>query len=316
MRGQPSSHRLALGQAVLVTLLWSTSWILIKVGLNDLDLAPLSFAGARYFLAALILLPFAWPAVRHVPTSVTRAERRRVLAWAAVLGVILYAVTQGAQFAALAHLPAVAVALALTVTPVVVAALTLRASERPTALQVTGAVALIAGAALYYGPLDLGDGGALGLLIIAVGVLANALSAMLGRVLARDSLPAIGGVVGLTAVSMLVGSSVLLIGGIIVEGAPRLNLQAWLIVGWLAIVNTAFAFTLWNQTMRTLTAVESSVINNLLLVEVALLAWLVLGEELDPRQLLGLAIAAVGILAVQIRRAAPLQPVADEVLHD
>jgi len=311
----PSSHRTAFAQAVLVTLLWSTSWILIKFGLNDLDLAPLSFAGLRYFLAALILLPFAWPALRRAQASVARAERRRVLGWTIVLGVILYAVTQGAQFAALVHLPAVAVALALSVTPVVVAALTLRGSERPTALQVGGAVGLIAGAALYYGPLDLGQGGMIGLLIIAVGVLANALSAMLGRVLARDSLPAIGGVIGLTAVSMLVGSSVLLGIGIVVEGMPRLAAEAVLIVGWLAIVNTAFAFTLWNHTMRTLTAVESSVINNLMLVEVAVLGWLILGEALDARQLLGLAIALAGILAVQVRRAPAQQPVSDEVLH-
>ena len=48
-------HALAVLQALLVTFLWSTSWILIKVGLDDLDLAPISFAGLRYALAAAIL---------------------------------------------------------------------------------------------------------------------------------------------------------------------------------------------------------------------------------------------------------------------
>ena len=49
-------HALAVLQALFVTFLWSTSWVLIKIGLDDLDLKPLSFAGLRYALAALILL--------------------------------------------------------------------------------------------------------------------------------------------------------------------------------------------------------------------------------------------------------------------
>jgi len=47
----------AVLQALLVTFLWSTSWVLIKVGLEDLP--PLTFAGLRYGLAALVLLPLA-----------------------------------------------------------------------------------------------------------------------------------------------------------------------------------------------------------------------------------------------------------------
>ena len=46
-----------------------------------------------------------------------------------------------------------------------------------------------------------------------------------------------------------------------------------------AVVNTAFAFTVWNHTLRTLTAVESSVMNNTMLIQVAVLAWLILDEK-------------------------------------
>ncbi len=295
-----SQHRSALLQAVFVTFLWSTSWILIKVGLNDLDLGPLTFAGLRYFIAALVLLPLAAPGLRRA-SATDPGRRRRVLGATLLLGLILYAVTQGAQFAALVHLPSVAVALALSTTPVLISIATLLGGERPTVLQFAGAVALVAGAALYFGPLDLGAEATLGLAIIGVGVLANAASAMLGRALARDALPAIGGVVGMTALSMLVGSSVLLSGGLIVEGMPSLTASAWLIIGWLALVNTAFAFSLWNNTLRTLTAVESSVLNNLMLVQIAALAWFFLGESLDLRQITGLAVALAGIVAVQLQ---------------
>ena len=302
-RAGPSTHSLALLQALLVTFLWSTSWVLIKIGLQDLVLPPLTFAGLRYVLAAIVLLPLALPVLYSVPGGVRASG---VLGPIALLGLLLYAVTQGAQFAALVHLPAVAVALALSTTPVLVALVGLRGHERPTALQVVGAVAVVAGAALYFGPLKLPAGADIGLAIAVAGVIANAASALLGRRLARDHLPSAGGVLGLTALSMAVGSAVLLASGLLIEGPPRLPAEAWLIIGWLALVNTAFAFTLWNHTLRTLTAVESSVMNNLMLIQIAILAWFFLGENLDARQLVGLTIALAGILAVQLR--APGRP--------
>ena len=51
-----TNHTKAIWQALLVTFLWSTSWVLIKFGLGEIP--PLLFAGLRYGLAALILLPW------------------------------------------------------------------------------------------------------------------------------------------------------------------------------------------------------------------------------------------------------------------
>jgi drug/metabolite transporter (DMT)-like permease len=95
------------------------------------------------------------------------------------------------------------------------------------------------------------------------------------------------------------------------EGWPALDPRGWAIVGWLAAVNTAFAFTLYNHTLKTLTAVESSVIVNLLLVMVAAMAWIFLDERLDLRQVIGLGLASAGVLAVQLaprRRQAEPEP--------
>jgi drug/metabolite transporter (DMT)-like permease len=270
---------------------------LIKIGLDDLELPPILFAGLRYALAAMILMVIALPGLRR---SLSGGTDRRTLLRVALLGVLLYALTQGAQFAALDSLPAVAVSLALSATPVIVAAAGLRGQERPAPIQIAGAIALVAGAALYFGPLELGPAATLGLAIMIIALIANAASAIAGRQLARDALPQIGGVLGLTAVSMAVGAVILLATGLLLEPLPTLSMDVWLIIGWLAVVNTAFAFTLWNYTLRTLTAVEASVMNNLMLVQIALLAWLFLDERLDGRQLLGLAIAFAGVLAVQL----------------
>lgn len=66
-------HRKAVTVAVFVTFLWSSSWILIKWGLDALP--PLTFAGLRYFLGFLCLLPFALRYQRAAPREpLTRRE--------------------------------------------------------------------------------------------------------------------------------------------------------------------------------------------------------------------------------------------------
>lgn len=105
---------------------------------------------------------------------------------------------------------------------------------------------------------------------------------------------------------MGIGSLILLVVGATIQGFGQLGLRQWLIIGWLAIVNTAFAFTLWNNTLRTLTAVESSIINNMMLPQIAILAWLFLDEPLSSRQVIGLILVGAGMLIVQLWRHLPI----------
>ena len=111
-----SPHFRAAFQALFVTFLWSTSWVLIKIGLEDIP--ALTFAGLRYSLAFLCLLPFALRPAHLKPLR--RLSGRR---WVrlVVLGLLFYAVTQGAQFVGLDYLPSVTVSLLLNFTTIVVA---------------------------------------------------------------------------------------------------------------------------------------------------------------------------------------------------
>ncbi len=297
MTSRPSGHGAAVATAAFVTFLWSTSWILIKIGLAG-DLPPLPFAGLRYAVAALCLLPFA----------LATAERRKLLAtldrrsWRSLsaLGLLYIAVAQGGQFAALALLPASAVSLLLSLTPVVVAfgsgALL---GEKPTPLQAAGTFVAVSGATLYFLPTGAALPSAAGLAAGLVALLSNAGSALLGRRVNRDThLPPLL----VTFVSMSIGAGALLGAGVAAQGWPALGPRELAIVAWLAVVNTAFAFTLWNRSLRVLTAVESSLLNGLMLPQIALLAVLFLGESLSGRQVVALVLAAAGALAVQIRR--------------
>jgi drug/metabolite transporter (DMT)-like permease len=289
----------AVLQALFVTFLWATSWVLIKIGLAGIP--ALTFAGLRYGLAVLCLLPFvaAAPARRTALGQIPRRSWGRL----ALLGLLYIGVTQGAQFLALAALPAVTVSLLRNCSPLVVALLGWGLlAERPGALQWAGLSLFLVGAGVYFYPIILPAGHAAGVLIALIGVLANAGSAVLGRTINRvgDIAPLL-----VTIISMGVGAVALLAAGLLTQGLPALTSLHWAIIAWLAVVNTAGAFTLWNHTQRTLSAVESSIINSTMLVQIALLAWLFLGEALSGPQFLGLALAGGGALLVQLRRAAP-----------
>jgi drug/metabolite transporter (DMT)-like permease len=281
-------------QALLVTFLWSTSWVLIKVGLQDIP--ALTFAGLRYALAFVCLLPFALRSgqLGALGTLSGRAWGRLVL-----LGLLFYSVTQGAQFVSLLYLPAMTTSLLLSFTTVLVGLLGgILLGERPSPVQWAGTGLYLLGVVVFFYPAMLPSGPLVGLVVACAGVLANALSSILGRHVNRSGELA---PMAVTVVSMGIGAAVLLIGGVAVQGLPRLSLLHWGIVLWLAVVNTAFAFTLWNRTLRTLTAMESSIINNTMLFQIAILAWVFLSEDLDGWKVLGMVLAAVGTLVVQLR---------------
>ncbi len=89
--------------------------------------------------------------------------------------------------------------------------------------------------------------------------------------------------------------------GLTVEGFPTIDIQGLAIIAWLAVVNTAFAFTLWNHTLRTLTAMESSIINGTMLIWIPVLAVIFLRESITTQELVGLVVAGLGTLLVQLR---------------
>lgn len=281
-------------QALLVTFLWSTSFIIIKWGLAEIP--PLTFAGLRYSIAFLALLPLALaPKYRHQIKSLTPRQWAKL----ASLGVLFYSLTQGTLFLGLSLLPSVTVSLVLNFTPVIVVLMSkIFIQEAPTRLQVAGIIFFIAGILVYFFPIKLQAGEGLGLIIMLIGVLVNAGSSTLGREINRSG--AIAPVI-VTVVSMGSGSLLLLLIGIAKDGIPAFGLSNGLYLLWMAVINTAFAFTLWNVTLRSLTAVQSSIINGTMLIQIALLAWIFLGESISLKGGAGMLLAATGALMVQIK---------------
>jgi len=285
--------RRAILQALFVTFLWSTSWVLIKRGLQEIP--PLTFAGLRYAIACSLLLPGLWRRRQEV-RALTRVQWLRLGA----LGLVFYTLTQGGQFLTLNHLDAIPFSLILSFTPLLVAAVgTIALRELPSRLQWGGIIVALIGAVVYFVPSNPFRGAGLGFTLAGLTLMANTISSLLGRVVnrQRNVSPLV-----VTTISMAFGAVSLLGVALGTQGLPDLTTKGWGIVLWLAIVNTAFAFTLWNYTLRFLSATKSSVINNTMLIQIAVLAWVFLDERLTALEVAGLVVVALGTLLVQLRR--------------
>ena len=293
------THRVtAVLQALFVVFLWATSWIFVKIGLKEI--APITFAGLRYFLAFCFL--FAALIINGSTKDFNKLSKHawiRIL----VLGILFYAGTQGAIFVALAYLPAVTVNLLWSFSSVAVAILGIFwLSEIPTVIQWSGILFALTGAVIYFIPIAIPENQTLGVIVAGLGILANAVASILGRDINRTlKYPPLV----VTVISMGAGSISLLLTGFVTEGIPAINLQGWGIIIWLALVNTAFAFTLWNHTLRTLTAMESSIINGTMMIWIPIFAVIFLGEVISNKQIIGLIIVSTGTLIVQLRNPFP-----------
>jgi drug/metabolite transporter (DMT)-like permease len=295
--GNPQDSRrtriVAVVQALIVTVLWSSSFVIIKFGLEDIP--PLTFAGLRYSFASLILLMLiiAQPKMR----SSFKGRSRRWWGMLFLYGCIYITATQGTQFLGLFYLPAITFSLLLNLTPIIVLLTAIpmlkeKPSMRETILVLTG----IFGVFLYFYPLDFIGVSILGLLIGIASLLANSASALIGRAInrAKDTPSLV-----VTGVMMSIGSVFLMLFGLATEPITPLSFTSWFYILWLAVMNTALAFALWNKAMRVLRAIDMALINSTMMPQIVILSFIFLAEYPEPLDWLGLILLAFSVAAVQ-----------------
>jgi drug/metabolite transporter (DMT)-like permease len=291
---RPPSRGLAVALAIFVTLLWASSWVFIKIGLEDIP--ALTFGGLRYCVAALFLLPFAMRTERiRGLRRLSTGDRLRLV----LLSILFITITQGAIFLSLAYLPAIPTNLILSMSGVMIAVLgILLLKEIPRVWHWLGILIYSVGMLLFFYPASFPTGNMFGVIAALIGVLANSFSSILGRYFNRQ-----GKIdpVTISAVTMGLGGILLLSLGIVFQGMPSMSPSGWAIVFWLAAINSALAFSLWNLSLKTLTAVESGVINNLLVIEIPILAILFLGESLSIQQGFAILLSLLGVTLVQLK---------------
>jgi len=289
------THLQAVLLGVLITIIWSTSWVLIKIGLQDIP--ALTFAGLRYMLAALLFVPLLLFNKKY------RQQIKQISfpQWGIlfVYGVTSYAIAQGGQFGGLAYLPSVTVVLILNLTSLLVALLSnAMLKEKLSTIQWLGVLLNLAGILVYFNPFRPVQGYWLGWLFALISLAGNTAGSLLGRKINRE---ANTHPIVITGVSMLIGATIMLITGVAWQGLPPLSVKSIWIIVVLAVINTAFCFTIWNYIQQTLLATESTIINNTMMAYIAILAWIFLGEKQTLVGIIGLALSMAGAMVVQFR---------------
>jgi len=288
------TRAIAIVQALFVTVLWSSSFIVIKFGLEDIP--PLTYAGLRYSIASLILLALIL-AQSKMRDSV-RGRSRRWWLMLVIYGCVYIAATQGTQFLGLYYLPAITFSLLLNLTPIIVLMLAIPwLSETPSRIETLLILLGIFGVLLYFYPLDFVGVSIIGLIIGLLSLLSNSVSSVLGRAInrAKDTPSLV-----VTGIMMSVGSFFLVVTALLTEPVSPLSITSWIYILWLAVANTALAFTLWNRSLRVLRAIDMTLINSTMMPQIVILSIIFLGEYPNLLDWIGLIILAISVSAVQI----------------
>jgi drug/metabolite transporter (DMT)-like permease len=283
--------------AMVTTLIWSGNTVVTKAAAGVIS--PGSIGFYRWLIAFAVLLPFTAPAVwRHREAALRQWWKLAVLA---ALGMVIY---QSLAYVAAATTSAINMAVLQGLTPLiaVVAAGFLAAEGLTRGRLIGGAVSL---AGLVYltarGNLStLVDGGLhTGDMLMVVAVVANALY---GVFLRRWSLPLPPWVQmqWQTFFATLLMMPMWLLGPKSPLTAANLPL-----VLYAALPTSLFAPWAWIQSVARLGAGRATMFINLIPILAAAIAWIWLGERLQPFHLIGGALTLAGVsIGLYERRAA------------
>ena len=285
------SYPLAIAEAVIVSLIWSSSFIIVKIIIADLG--PLTISGLRYLIGALILFPFMLREKETTPIT------GKVWGLLLMLGLSAYAIGNGMMFWSLKYLPATTVSFlmsSLTITTLIVGIFLLK--EIPGIVQIIGIIVTLGGMTLFFAE-GMQAGETLGLIIFGIGVIGFTTFGILGRKIARSGSVS---TLRLTTVPLALGGGITLLVAILLEGIPSAPLSTWGLILFLVVVNTAIGYVLYNHALQTLAAFQMNIALNLTPVWTATFGFFLLDERLEALQMLGIAVMIVGVMLVQMRK--------------
>jgi drug/metabolite transporter (DMT)-like permease len=294
--------------AIVACLLWSSAFAGIKIGLQYTP--PLQFAGIRFMLAGLLILPFCGDLSLYF--RYVSHHYRIVLPVSFFQTALLYALF----YPGLSMVPAAIGAIITGSQPLLIALIAHFAadSERMTArrlfsilLGFTGVVII----GLNRGQLTLSGGSQfLGLVLLFI----SNISAGIGDILVSRTKARIPMLV-LTSSQLFLGGLVLFLFSIPIEGLHRGPYPAayfWSL-GWLSFLSAA-AFSIWFQLLKREGVLVSdlNVWKFLIPVSGACLSWLVIpGESPEPSTVAGMMCIAVALIILSIKKKIPVK----EVIH-
>lgn len=277
---------------ILLCIVWGTTWIFIKVGLDDLP--PVSFAGIRFLIAFLILLPLIFWKKEAIPK--TFGEWKTI----AISGILQFFINYGLLFWGEQHISSGLAAVLQATIPAfgLVLARIYIPSEKITVLKIVSILLGLIGVAVIFKE-QLQLGGTLsfvGSVAIVVGAFTAAYASVLVKTHGR----------GISSISLLCGQIIfgfipLLAVGFAVEGNPlnfNWTTSAIICVLYLAVVGSIIAFLLYYWLLMRIDVTKAMMISLVTPLVAVIIGGIYLGEKLAVQTIFGglLVLASVGLI--------------------
>jgi drug/metabolite transporter (DMT)-like permease len=261
--------------AIIACLLWSTAYASIKLGLQ-FD-TPFRFAGARFIIAGLMILPFTIKPKAYIKMV---REHWKVVAWVTFLQIIF---NYSLFYQGLALVPGALGAVIVGSQPLVTAvvAAIMHEGDRLNRKKIITIVFGISGVVLISAGRQAFKFGTLmellGVFMILVANVGTAVSNVVVSLKGKGLNPLV-----LSSASIFTGGVVFYLASIPIEGAPKFDfpLEYWIILLWLAFMAAA-AFSLWFKLLQRprVKVSELNLWKFIIPVVGAILSWLLIPDE-------------------------------------
>ena len=282
--------------------IWGSTWLFIKLGLEDLP--PFTFAGIRFVIACAILVIYIRVRGLQLPTA------RRDWILLAATGILAFGINYGLLFWGEQYISSGLAALLQATIPAfgLVFAHFHLPGERLTWGRIAGVVLGVCGVGVVFSnQLAVAGSQALaGCVALIFSSIAVAYSNVLVKAYGRNLNPA-----SIAAGQMFFGLLLLLAVGIPLEGNPlnfRWTPMALIALLYLAVVGSVIAFLLYYWLVQNMDVTKSMLIALLTPVVAVILGMIVLDEEIGWRTLIGGAMIMSGIAFIVVRGARKKKP--------
>jgi drug/metabolite transporter (DMT)-like permease len=261
--------------AIIACLLWSSAFVGVKIGLKYHT--PLQFAGIRFMISGILLLPVISNFIRF------RTEVRENFVYVFLIAFLQIVLQYSLFYLGVNLVPASISAMIVGSTPLFVALVAhfFASGDRMTGLK-TGSILLgiLGVAVITLGRKRLPSGAEIALLGVVYLLLNNLVSGITNVVIARKR-QTISPMV-LTSASLFIGGAFMFLISLPIEGLPQKHFptEYFVSLAWLSFLSAA-AISIWNTLLHrsSVKVSELNVWKFLIPVAGAILSWIILPEE-------------------------------------
>lgn len=273
---------------ILLCFIWGSTWLFIKIGLQDAP--PFLSAGARFLVAALLVYSFMKMQGRKFPRDC------RTLSIMIYTGLFAVSVAYGLVYWSEQYISAGLTAILFSSFPFFVIIFShFKISEDRLSLTkvIGGTIGFVGVAVIYVDSLKIENSMAL---IATSSVILSAICTAFANVVIKKNSESLDPVV-LTVVQMICGAVALLTIGFIFENINdfKLTFKSIGSLFYLAIVGSCIAFVAYYWLVKQVRVTTAALIIFIIPIVAMFLDWLVLNESLNWRMLVGSGLVVGGV---------------------